>query len=197
MPDIDTLIQRWQDGDERAAEALYNHHRERVFRLAYGLLGDPADAEEAAQDALTYALLNIARYDSRRGRFTTWLHTITVSRCRDRQRRRRLPSLSLSAWLERGGRLPAVTPGLERHVIQQEMRSQVWTAVQDLSPRLREAVLLRYWAGHTYREMAEIMNCPVPTAQSRVRLAYQRLRTTLAPVGELDWGEDTLEGGVG
>ena len=58
MPDIDTLIQRWQDGDERAAEALYNHHRERVFRLAYGLLGDPADAEEAAQDALTYALVN-------------------------------------------------------------------------------------------------------------------------------------------
>ncbi len=197
MPDIDALIQRWQDGDERAAEALYDHHRERVFRLAYGLLGDPADAEEAAQDALTYALLNIARYDSRRGRFTTWLHTITVSRCRDRQRRRRLPSLSLSAWLERGGRLPAVTTGPERHVIQQEMRGQVWTAVQDLSPRLREAVLLRYWAGHTYREMAEIMNCPVPTAQSRVRLAYQRLRTTLAPVGELDWGEDTLEGGVG
>jgi RNA polymerase sigma-70 factor (ECF subfamily) len=193
MPDVDALIQRWQDGDERAAEALYDHHRERVFRLAYGLLGDPADAEEAAQDALTYALLNIARYDSRRGRFTTWLHTITVSRCRDRQRRRRFPVLSLAAWLERGGSLPAATPGPERHVIHQETRGEVWTAVQALSPRLREAVLLRYWAGHTYREMAEIMNCPVPTAQSRVRLAYQRLRTALAPVGEFDWAEDALE----
>ena len=85
MPDIDALIQRWQAGDQRAAEALYDHHREPVFRLAYVLLGDPADAEEAAQDALTYALVNIARYDPRRGRFTTWLHTITISRCRDRR----------------------------------------------------------------------------------------------------------------
>jgi DNA-directed RNA polymerase specialized sigma24 family protein len=66
MPDIGTLIQRWQAGDERAAEALYNHHRERVFRLAYGLLGDPSDAEEAAQDALAYALNRIHRYDANR-----------------------------------------------------------------------------------------------------------------------------------
>jgi RNA polymerase sigma-70 factor (ECF subfamily) len=197
MPDIDTLIQRWQEGDERAAEALYNHHREPVFRLAYGLLGDPTDAEEVAQDALTYALVHIGRYDPQRGRFTTWLHTITVSRCRDRLRRRRLPSLSLTAWLERGETLPASTPDPEQHIIEQETRSKVWKAVQTLSPRLREAVLLRYWIGHTYREMAEIMNCPVSTAQSRVRLAYQRLRVALAPAGELDWGEDTLEGEVG
>lgn len=197
MPDIDILIQRWQAGDERAAEALYNHHREPILRLAYGLLGDPADAEEAAQDALTYALVHIARYDPRRGRFTTWLHAITVSRCRDRLRRRRLPSLSLTVWLERGGNLPAPAPGPERHVIRKEARGKVWTAVQALSPRLREAVLLRYWAGHTYREMAEIMGCPLPTAQSRLRLAYQRLRVALASAGELDWGEDALEGKVG
>jgi hypothetical protein len=81
--DISALIQRWQAGDERAAEALYDRCRESVFRLAYGLLGDPADAEEAAQDALAYALNCIARYDPHRGRFRTWLHTITVSRCRD------------------------------------------------------------------------------------------------------------------
>jgi DNA-directed RNA polymerase specialized sigma24 family protein len=42
-------------------------------------------------------------------------------------------------------------------------------------------VLLRYWAGHTYKEMAEILDCPLPTAQSRVRLAYQRLRVILSP----------------
>jgi len=66
-------------------------------------------------------------------------------------------------------------------MIQAETRSQVWEAVQALSRPLREAVLLRYWAGHTYREMGEILDCPVPTAQSRVRLAYKRLRAILAP----------------
>ena len=42
-------------------------------------------------------------------------------------------------------------------------------------------MLLRYWAGHTYQEMADILNCPLRTAQSRVRLAYKQLRATLAP----------------
>ncbi len=181
MLDIGALIQRWQAGDERAAEALYNHHRDSVFRLAHGLLGNAADAEEVAQDALTYALVNIHRYDPGRASFATWLHIITVSRCRDQHRRRRLPSLSLTAWLQRGRDVPDPAPWPERHAIQAETRSQVWEAVQALSRPLREAILLRYWAGHTYREMAEILGCPVPTAQSRVRLAYKRLRATLAP----------------
>ena len=52
MPDLSALIQRRQGGDERAAEAIYNHHREATFRLAYGLLSDVGEAEEAAQDVL-------------------------------------------------------------------------------------------------------------------------------------------------
>ncbi len=190
MPDISALIQRWQAGDERAAEALYNNYQESVFRLAYGLLGDPSDAEEVAQDALTYALVRIARYDPRRASFATWLHTITGRGGRDRQRRRHLPSLSLTAWLERGGDFPNSAPGPERHAIRAETRSRVWEAVQALSRPLREAILLRYWAGHTYREMAAILGCPVPTAQSRVRLAYKRLRATLAPAGLTNLDEE-------
>ena len=95
MPDIDALIQSWQTGDERAAETLFNQFREQVYRLAYGLLGEPAEAEEAAQDALSYALLNIRRFDPARASFTTWLYTITVSRCRNRYRRRRLRAFRL------------------------------------------------------------------------------------------------------
>jgi RNA polymerase sigma-70 factor (ECF subfamily) len=181
MTDVSALIVRWQGGDEYAAEALYSYHRDRTFRLAYGLLGNRSDAEEVAQDALAYALTNIDRYDSERGSFGTWLHVITVSRCRDRQRRRRLSLSSLTAWLTRGGDVLDPAPGQERRVIRAETRSEILEAVQNLSPRLREAILLRYWAGHTYQEMAKIMNCPVPTAQSRVRLAYQRLRAALAP----------------
>ena len=181
MADIGAFIQRWQAGDERAAEAIYNQYRESTFRLAYGLLGSAADAEETAQDALTYALTQVARYDPQRASFSTWLHTITVSRCRDRQRRRRLPTFSLTRWLQRGGDVPDPAPTPERRAGQDETCSEVWVAVQELSPPLREAVLLRYWAGHTYQEMADIMDCPLRTAQSRVRLAYKQLRATLAP----------------
>lgn len=180
MANIKALTERWQDGDERAAEALYNHYRQSTFRLAYGMLGNAADAEEVAQDALTYALVNINRYDANRARFSTWLHTITVSRCRDKRRRKILPKLSLTAWLQRGREPtdPGQTP--EQATVRREVHSQVWKAVQALSPKLREAILLRYWAGHTYREMADILDCPIPTAQSRVRLAYEQLRPVLA-----------------
>jgi RNA polymerase sigma-70 factor (ECF subfamily) len=97
--------------------------------------------------------------------------------------------ISLRDWLGWGGDVPDSTPDQEKTVIQAETQGEVWEAVQGLSPRLREAVLLRYWAGHTYREMADIMGCPVPTAQSRVRLAYQSLRAALAPESLTDLGD--------
>lgn len=179
MSNVAFLIERWLNGDERAAEMLYNQHRDRIFRLAYGLLGDAADAEEAAQDALKYALVNIGRFDATKSQFSTWLHTITVSRCRDRRRRKQLPRLSLRKWLNRGQDVAdtALTP--ERTAVTAETHTEIWQAVQSLSQPLREVVILRFWAGHTFREIAEILDCPVATAQSRIRLSYPKLRTAL------------------
>jgi RNA polymerase sigma-70 factor (ECF subfamily) len=188
MTDTDALIERWRAGDERAAEALYNCHWDRTFWLAYGLLGDPDDAEEVAQDALHYALVNIARYDPQRASFSTWLHTITVSRSRNRRRRKHLHLSPLTILLKKGGTVPDPSPSQEHQMIRAETRGEVWKAIQTLSPPLREAILLRYWAEHTYREMAAIMRCPVSTAQSRVRLAFQRLQVTLTQDSLTDLG---------
>ena len=191
MADVNALIQRWQDGDERAAELLYNHHRDATFRLAYGLLGHREDAEEVAQDALTYALVNINRYDPNLSRFSTWLHTITVSRCRDKRRRKILPQFSLTVWLQRGQDIPDYSPSPEGATADKETKDEVWQAVQQLKPQLREAIILRYWSGHTYREMADILGCPLPTAQSRVRLAFSQLRGHLSE-SEMSYLEQEL-----
>ena len=184
MTSIERLIERWKAGDESAAAEIYNRHRERVYRLSYALVGNLEDAEEAAQDALTYALLNISNFDSHRSKFTTWLHMITVSRCRDLLRKRRLPTHSFSDWLQRvrASREPWAfihQTDPEREIIQSEHRSTVWESVQNLSPILREAIILRHWGGHTYQEIADIVGCPIRTAQSRVRLAYQKLESVL------------------
>jgi RNA polymerase sigma-70 factor (ECF subfamily) len=192
MIDVEGMIQRWKNGDERAAEALYNHFRDRTFHLAYGLLGSITDAEEAAQDALAYALRHIKRYDPERASFSTWLHMITVSRARDRYRRRPRPSLSLSAWLGRGGDIPDPRSGPEQVTIRRETQSQIWNAVQALDPTLREAIVLRYWGGQTYREMAEILDCPLRTAQSRVRIAFNRLRESLSAAELNKLGEEMV-----
>jgi RNA polymerase sigma-70 factor (ECF subfamily) len=67
---------------------------------------------------------------------------------------------------------------------QQDVKLAVEKALAALTPNLREAVLLRYGHGLTYREMAEIIGCPQKTAESRVRLAHERLRGLLQPVGQ-------------
>lgn len=186
---LDLLIHRCRAGDERAAEALYSRFREGLFRLAYGLLSDAGDAEEVAQDSLLYALANITRFDPARASFKTWLHIITVSRCRDRQRRKRLLSLPFTSWLQQKSEPLDHSNNPEQHALRAETRSQVWAAVQQLNPTLREAVILRYWAAHTYREIADITGCPLRTAQSRVRLAFDQLRQALSPTTLADLAE--------
>ncbi|MFN8454805.1 MAG: RNA polymerase sigma factor [Anaerolineae bacterium] len=193
MPELNALIERWQAGDERAAEGIFNQCRDSTLGLAYALLDNRADAEEVAQDALTYALTHINQYDPQRARFTTWLHTITVSRCRNKRRRHFLPSLSLFTWFQRGGDAADPAPGPEPAALQAAMRDEVWAAIQTLSPSLREAILLRHWSDHTYQEIAAILDCPLRTVQSRVRLAYQHLRGILAPANLSYFEEESAQ----
>ncbi len=177
--DENLVVRRAQDGDERAAQHLFDIFQLRTFRLALGLLGDAADAEEVAQDALTYALLNIHRYNAELSSFSTWLHTITVSRSRDKRRRKILPSIPLAQWLGLGHQISDHTPGPESTYLQQEVESGLLRALDQLSPKLREAIVLRFYADCTYKEMGDIMGCSLNTARSRLRLAIDKLRAQL------------------
>jgi RNA polymerase sigma-70 factor (ECF subfamily) len=176
------LIQRWRSGDERAAEAIYTQNRGATYGLAYALLDNSADAEEVTQDVLAYALSHIERYDPQRARFTTWLHTITISRCRNKRRRHFLPSVSLFTWLHSETDEADPASDLETLIMQQDTRDEVWAALDALSQPLREAILLRHWADYSYQEMAQMLGCPLRTAQSRVRLAHRQLKKQLAAI---------------
>lgn len=179
MASIETLIERWQNGDERAAESIYASSRGTTYALACALLDNPADAEEVTQDALAYALSHINQFDPQKARFTTWLHTITVSRCRNRRRRRFLPGISLFSWGRDDHDEIDPSPDLHALAIQKDLRDEVWSAIRHLSPPLREAILLRYWSDYTFEEIAGIVGCSLRTAQSRVRLAHIELKKIL------------------
>jgi len=189
---LQALLARGVEGDEVACAALYHHFCPRVERLALGLLGDRHDAEEVTQDAFVYAFRNLARYDSRRSAFSTWLCTITISRCRNKRRRKWLALAPLERLGEEAPRAPdrIVESVLERRGV----RAQLWQALQELSPRLREAVALRYLAEMRYKEIGETVGCNPKTAESRVRQGLEALRTALqaseVAEGELveQWG---------
>jgi RNA polymerase sigma-70 factor (ECF subfamily) len=172
----DANLDEWIDaavaGDQRACTAIYERFVQPVFRLAYGVLLNQQDAEEVVQDSFGYAFRSLHRYDSRRSSFRTWLYTITLSRCRNKRRRRWLPTLPLADMAEW---LPGREPNPETAVEQLSLREMVWQALGELSPKQREAVVLRYFDGLTYREMAMVLGCPLKTAESRVRLAHEAL----------------------
>lgn len=178
----EALIARCLAGDQTAFAELYEQSAPGIYRLCYGLLMNRQDAEDVMQEAFVYAFRNLRRYEPARASFKTWLYTIALSRCRNLYRRKRLPWIDLAALLPLD--LPAPrseTP--ELRYARQDVRQTVETALASLTPSLREAVILRYGHALTYREMAEVIGCPQKTAESRVRLAHERLRTVLQPVG--------------
>jgi RNA polymerase sigma-70 factor (ECF subfamily) len=174
------LIARCLEGDQAAFAALYEIAAPGVYRLAYSILLHIQDAEDVVQEVLIYAFRSLRNYDPNRGLFRTWLYTITVSRCRNARRRKWLPTLNLSSLLGLGiePRAPDEHEP-ETAVAWLNACETLEKALGTLSPRLREAVALRYGQGLTYREMADVLGCPQKTAESRVRLAHQALREAL------------------
>jgi len=171
------LIDQARKGDQPACAAIYHRFVQSIYRLAYGVLLDSQDAEEVVQDTFTYALRNLNRYDAEQSAFRTWLYTIAMCRCRNKRRRKWLPTITLADITE----WPASPDPLPETIVEaQDTRKAVWTALHKLSPKLREAVVLRYFDGLSYREMAEVLNCPHKTAESRVRLAHEALYSILA-----------------
>jgi len=177
---IQALIVRCLRGEQAAFANLYETIAPGLFRLAYSILLHQQDAEDVVQEALVYAFRNLRNYDPERGAFRTWLYTITVSRCRNARRRHWLPTTALASLLNIGQE-PAMpedhTP--EAAIARMGVREALENALSTLSPRLREAIALRYGQGLTYREMADILDCPQKTAESRVRLAHEALRAAM------------------
>ncbi len=193
-PDLEGLIAACLAGDQAAYAAIYERYAPNLYRLAYSLLLVEQDAEDVLQEAMVYALRNLDKYDPARASFRTWLYTITVSRCRNARRRKWLPTVALGHLLNLG--LEPSAPADEEpeaRLVWKDIQASLGEALARLSPRLREAVALRYGQGLTYREMASILDIPQKTAESRVRLAHEQLRQTMSaadpeglflPVGE-------------
>lgn len=178
----EAIITRCLQGEQIAFAILYEQFASGVYHLCYSLLLNRQDAEDVTQDSFVYAFKNLHRFDQERASFKTWLYTIAVSRCRNMYRRKRFPLLDLSQLLNFEVSAPkAETP--EAMIAQRDAKDAIEDALAGLTPRLREAVALRYGQGLTYREMADIMGCPQKTAESRVRLAHEALRGMLQPVG--------------
>lgn len=179
--DINVVINKCLAGDQPAFETLYEICSPNIYRLCYGLLMNRQDAEDVMQEAFVYGFKNLHRYDASRASFKTWLYTIALSRCRNLYRRGRWWNIAGLLSLD----LPAPhSDAPEARLADRDAKAAIELALSTLSPRLREAVVLRYGHNLTFREMAEVIGCPQKTAESRVRLAHEQLRQTLQTSSE-------------
>lgn len=139
------------------------------------------------QDVMVFALTNLDRYDSDRAALSTWLHTITLNRCRDRARRRFLGLRRAADWL-RATREPGRDHPDER-IDSLDASGRVRAAMMRLTVRQREALVLREVEGLSLAELAEVLGVPLRTAQARVTSAHAAMRRELVVAAPDGGGE--------
>ncbi len=176
--DQDLLIARCLEGEESAYLAVYNQYAGMIFRLCFSLLQNKEDAEEVLQDSFEYAFRRLENYDSKKAGFKTWLYQISVSRCRNKRRRKWLVTLPLATFFVDHA-VDEITPTPAESMDLSEQQNMIWEAIGELSPKLREVSILRYYENMTYPEIGRVLSIPPKTAESRMRLAHKSLRQML------------------
>jgi RNA polymerase sigma-70 factor (ECF subfamily) len=151
-----------QAGSRSALEALYRAHWPRAYRAAYLVVHDAAGAEDIAQEAFLAAVRSLDRFDRRRP-FGPWLHRIVVNRAIDFTRARRLRAEVELGDLHATPAAPDPDDG-------------TFDRLAGLSPDHRAVVVLRYVLEYTPGEIAELLDLPRGTVNSRLRRGLDRMR---------------------
>jgi RNA polymerase sigma-70 factor (ECF subfamily) len=173
------LAVRAKDGDRRALEALVERHASAVRRLAFYVLDDREDAEDAAQEALAKLCSRIGQFRGE-SRFATWLYSLVANTCRDvaeRQRRRRCQPLEAAA--------EAVSEdGPERLALERAERSALARRLAELSVDQRHVMVMKDVLSLSYEEIGAALSMPVGTVKCHAHRGRVRMRRLLAAVRE-------------
>ena len=171
------LAARCLKGDADAWEKLARSQQRRVYGICFRFTGSQTEAEDLTQEAFLKMYRNLAAFDPAKGGFTTWLTTLTRNLLVDNYRRARMDRLSdsLDETLDgeddgptRAERLTDGRSNQEKHVAGLELRAQIQEALKQVSPELREAVILRDIEDMDYKDIAEVLGVPQGTVKSRI-----------------------------
>ena len=176
MPDR-TQEQEWVglavQGDDEAFACLVEAYQAPVYNLCYRMLGDGAEAEDAAQESFLKAYQGIGSYDTKRS-FTTWLLSIASHHCIDRLRKRRILTMSFEDLLPSQEK-PDSKPGPEAMVTRSETEASIWELLHQLGDKDRAAIVLRYWYEMSYEEISQTLSLTVSAVKSRLHRARREV----------------------
>lgn len=172
------VIEACRRGDREGFRLLFETYKDRVFSISlYYFKGDEALAHDVTQQVFLKLMTRMEQF-RRDAEFTTWLYRMVVNACTDEQRKRRrfLPfgdgfGMSEKSLEERSQ---------EERYARVELADCVKSAIQDLRPKLRLPILLKYVEGLSYDEMADVLHCSKGTVASRLNRGHKILARRLA-----------------
>jgi len=156
-------------GNQVAFSSLVEAYQAPIYNLAYRMLGDPAEAEDAAQETFVRAWTRLRTFDVER-KFSSWILSIASHYCIDRLRRRRTTQVPLEDILaQQAFADPHVGP--ERMALDREAQHSIRSMMENLPSQYRAVLTLRYWHDLSYQEMAEMLDTTVSAIKSRLHRA--------------------------
>ncbi len=171
-------VEQARAGDQSAFARLVAAYQGPVFNLAYRMLGNAGDAEDAAQETFLRAFDRLGSYEPDR-KFSSWILSIASHYCIDQLRRRRVPLESLDdlpAWRD----IPDDQEEPEGVALASEQERALQRALGHLPPAYRLPVILRYWHDLSYEEIAESTGSTVSAIKSRLHRARLMLAEAMA-----------------
>jgi RNA polymerase sigma-70 factor (ECF subfamily) len=167
-------VQQARAGDPGAFSRLVEAYQKPVYNLAYRMLGNSVEAEDAAQETFIRAYTRLETYDPAR-KFSSWMLSIASHYCIDMLRRRRANTLSiddLPPMIDLS--MPRATQP-EQVVVEGQVADEVQRLLDTLPPSYRTPVILRYWYDMSYKEIAETMGVTESTIKTRLHRARAKL----------------------
>jgi RNA polymerase sigma-70 factor (ECF subfamily) len=178
------LLARFAAGDQGAARMLSDQLLPRVLRQAWHMLGDEAEAEDVAQDAMLRLWRQAGDWRAGEARVSTWLYRVTRNLCIDRIRKRR-PAAPIEDVAEPADPAPSA---LERLVNSEQSRALV-RAIVGLPERQRQALVLRHFEGMPNPGIGARLDCSVEAVESLLARARRQLATDMNKQRE-EFGDD-------
>lgn len=172
-----TLVRRCRDGKRGACEELVVRYQKPVYNAALRLLRNPDDARDAAQTAFMKVFEHLADYDPK-FKFFSWIYRIAINEALDTLAARK-PFEALT------DEEPDEAPGPERLVEGQQTSRAIESALMQIKPDLRTAIVLRHFMHLSYHDMGDVLQLPEKTVKSRLHDARQLLRQCLLQRGTM------------